>query len=251
MILARITRALKDQNWFAVALEFIIVIAGVVIGFQVTAWNDGRSERVIIAGQLREVREDIRADLIALEETRQASLWRMRAAEYLLLSIENEGELRRIPAVPWGDGLDRSILPVVSEADHSSLLARVNLIRGVTGRSTGYDSLVNSGNIRLIETDALRTTIQRYYAGYEDFESNLSIFRDIRAAAIPILYRHGFSLFSEQDLASVIEAAENDPAFIAYLRTGRELGLGQIGGVLEREAEARALLALVDAELAP
>ena len=43
MILARITRALKEQNWFAVTLEFLIVLAGVVIGFQVSAWNERRA----------------------------------------------------------------------------------------------------------------------------------------------------------------------------------------------------------------
>jgi len=37
MILSRISRAVREQNWFAVVLEFVIVIAGVVIGFQVTA----------------------------------------------------------------------------------------------------------------------------------------------------------------------------------------------------------------------
>ena len=35
MILARLSRAIRQQNWFAVVLEFVIVIviAGVVIGF--------------------------------------------------------------------------------------------------------------------------------------------------------------------------------------------------------------------------
>ena len=36
MILSRISHAIRTQNWFAVVLEFVIVIAGVVIGFQVT-----------------------------------------------------------------------------------------------------------------------------------------------------------------------------------------------------------------------
>ena len=43
MILARLSKAIREQNWFAVVLEFIIVIAGVVIGFRVTAWNAERT----------------------------------------------------------------------------------------------------------------------------------------------------------------------------------------------------------------
>jgi len=37
MILARISKAIREQYWFAVGLEFVIVIAGVVRGFQVRA----------------------------------------------------------------------------------------------------------------------------------------------------------------------------------------------------------------------
>jgi hypothetical protein len=33
----------KDQNWFAVILDFIIVVVGVFIGLQVSNWNDGRT----------------------------------------------------------------------------------------------------------------------------------------------------------------------------------------------------------------
>ena len=41
MILANLTKAIREQNYYAVVLEFLIVIAGVVIGFQITAWYEG------------------------------------------------------------------------------------------------------------------------------------------------------------------------------------------------------------------
>ncbi|MEE2525929.1 hypothetical protein V0U79_06090 [Hyphobacterium sp. HN65] len=145
MILARLSKAFREQNWFAVALEFVIVIAGVVIGFQITAWNTERSDR------------------------------------------------------------DRE----------------------------------------------LSATIQSYYAEYADLQNNLGSFRDIRAAALPVLYRHGFSLFSEHELAPVLAAARTDPEFMAYIRTARELAWGQISIAMGREAEARALLEQIDTETAP
>ena len=46
MILRRITQHVKDQNWFAVGLDFIIVVAGVVIGIQVANWNEDRQQHV-------------------------------------------------------------------------------------------------------------------------------------------------------------------------------------------------------------
>jgi len=42
MILQNLSKAVREQNWFAVFLEFVIVIAGVVIGFQITARNAER-----------------------------------------------------------------------------------------------------------------------------------------------------------------------------------------------------------------
>jgi hypothetical protein len=36
----------KAQNWFAVGLDFIIVVAGVFIGLQVQQWNEARKDAV-------------------------------------------------------------------------------------------------------------------------------------------------------------------------------------------------------------
>ena len=43
-ILGRLSKAVREQNWFAVVLELLIVILGVVIGFQITAWGQARSD---------------------------------------------------------------------------------------------------------------------------------------------------------------------------------------------------------------
>ena len=44
MILSRISRALREQNWLAVAIEFLIVILGVVIGLQISIWAQARAD---------------------------------------------------------------------------------------------------------------------------------------------------------------------------------------------------------------
>ncbi|MEL7016115.1 MAG: hypothetical protein AAFR72_09385 [Pseudomonadota bacterium] len=45
MLLRRITHHVKDQNWFAVGIDFLIVVIGVFIGIQVANWNEERSRR--------------------------------------------------------------------------------------------------------------------------------------------------------------------------------------------------------------
>ena len=71
MPLRRLRDNLAQQNWTAVALEFVIVVLGVVIGFQITEWNRQRllnedyeaaRERV-----LDELRENIRDTSLRIE----------------------------------------------------------------------------------------------------------------------------------------------------------------------------------------
>ena len=42
MLLRRITDHIKAQNWFAVGVDFVIVVVGVYIGIQVSNWNEAR-----------------------------------------------------------------------------------------------------------------------------------------------------------------------------------------------------------------
>src|SRR6056297_1608605 len=53
MILRSLTRHVRDQNWFAVGLDFLIVVVGVFIGIQVANWNEERvqqeRERLLLA----------------------------------------------------------------------------------------------------------------------------------------------------------------------------------------------------------
>lgn len=45
LLLRRIGTHLKEQNWFAVAAEFLIVVTGVFLGIQVSNWNAEYQER--------------------------------------------------------------------------------------------------------------------------------------------------------------------------------------------------------------
>lgn len=53
MLLRRLSQHIKNQNWFAVSLDFFIVVVGIFIGLQVTDWNNKiqRKERLNLAIQ--------------------------------------------------------------------------------------------------------------------------------------------------------------------------------------------------------
>ena len=67
MILRRITKHVKDQNWFAVGLDFLIVIMGILIAFQVTNWNEGRANRAEYLQALDRLETEIADNLAVME----------------------------------------------------------------------------------------------------------------------------------------------------------------------------------------
>ena len=75
MILRRIAENIRSQNWFAVVVEFIIVVFGVFMGLQVQDWNEARKERIEEHGLLSrlhvetlELLEKQREELMGLNE---------------------------------------------------------------------------------------------------------------------------------------------------------------------------------------
>jgi hypothetical protein len=80
MLLRSITKHVKDQNWFAVALDFFIVVAGILIAFQITNWNEGRAENSLERGYLIRLHEDFSHS--AEDMT--------RALSFLQTSIDNQ-----------------------------------------------------------------------------------------------------------------------------------------------------------------
>ena len=45
MILRRLSQSLKEQNWTAIAIEFVLLVIGVFLGIQVANWNAERETR--------------------------------------------------------------------------------------------------------------------------------------------------------------------------------------------------------------
>ena len=65
MIFKRFAANLRAQNWFAIAIELLIVIVGVFIGTLVANWNEDRLERAETVRML----EELRPQLLSLNKT--------------------------------------------------------------------------------------------------------------------------------------------------------------------------------------
>lgn len=59
MILRSITEHVKTQNWFAVGLDFLIVVVGVFMGIQVSNWNAARSAEKTAQEYIVRIQDDL------------------------------------------------------------------------------------------------------------------------------------------------------------------------------------------------
>ena len=67
MLLRRITKHVTDQNWFAVFVDFLIVVVGVFIGIQVANWNAERAEFKKETQALVELRKEIQGSINSIQ----------------------------------------------------------------------------------------------------------------------------------------------------------------------------------------
>ncbi|PHS22519.1 MAG: hypothetical protein COA84_12620 [Robiginitomaculum sp.] len=59
MILRRVIKHFRHQEWTAIFLDFVIVVVGVIVGLQVSNWNDVRIAKLRMAQQLAVVAEEM------------------------------------------------------------------------------------------------------------------------------------------------------------------------------------------------
>jgi len=146
MILARLSHAIRQQNWFAVVLEFVIVIAGVVIGFQVTAWN---------TEQEAAARTDIlTARLIA---DLRAEQWRIEGTSLYSAQVADNAQ-RALDTLEGRRTVDDETL--VIEAFRATQIFSFPVIR------TTYNELVSTGTVDLIkDADLIAAAVEYYETG--------------------------------------------------------------------------------------
>lgn len=95
MILRRLGEAIRAQNWFSVAIEVAIVVAGILIGLRVNDWADRRATERLYRTTLEAFIEESAANRALLDENIQRIESRMpvleRALEGLVLCETGTG----------------------------------------------------------------------------------------------------------------------------------------------------------------
>ena len=84
MLFRRISAHVRAQSWFAVLIDFLVVVVGLFIGLQIDTWWENRKELAMEQVYLAELLEDFQGNEAKLSES-ISGLERIIEAMVLLL----------------------------------------------------------------------------------------------------------------------------------------------------------------------
>ncbi|MBP8097836.1 MAG: hypothetical protein KAY03_00825 [Arenimonas sp.] len=144
MILRRLSQSLKEQNWTAIIIEFVLLVTGVFLGIQVSNWNAERATRQKSAIFTARLMTDLRVEAWAYQ---------------YLIEYQRDVQANARRAL---DGFDGS-QPL---SDEQLVIAayRATQYESQDRHRATYDELVSTGTIGLITNQKMRDTAMMVYA---------------------------------------------------------------------------------------
>jgi hypothetical protein len=92
MLLRRVMSHVQNQNWTAIAIDFVIVVIGVYVGIEVSNWNERRAEVHRSQEYFQRIEDDLQYNITELEK--RMAFWSAVAREgRLALAYAEHGEL--------------------------------------------------------------------------------------------------------------------------------------------------------------
>ena len=143
MMLRRIIEHVKNQQWTAIGIDFVILVIGVFVGIQVSNWNQARVTDQQAAAFTTHLKEDLREEDWGYQLMIEYSHDVRKNAEIAVAALEG-------------------MAPVSDEALLVSAYRATQYKNKLRRRAT-YDELVSTGTIGLIADRSLRDTAMRVY----------------------------------------------------------------------------------------
>jgi len=159
MLLRRFAEHVRTQNWVAVCLDFFIVVVGVYLGFQITAWNEARQDVERGERYLARIEADLSADLDDMDHA--SSYWsKVVAYGSAAIAYAESGQLS-------GGSARQTVLAFFQAGQVEPYITH----------STTYLEMRSAGDLGLIGNDELRDALAQYYtAGIDERASHLTRF---------------------------------------------------------------------------
>jgi hypothetical protein len=188
MILARITKALREQNWFAVALEFVIVVAGVTLGFQISVFGERAANRAYE----RDLLERLEAEIVNIEAGRRYQQDWMAEYRSVMLAVR--------PVIFGVEPRD-----ALTDRECAILMASHN-IAPPPDALPALDELVATGRMQTIRNPHIRATASNFLQRRESARNQITI----NLTNLTNLTRAFPGLMRTELVANPDEAQEND-----------------------------------------
>jgi len=168
MILRRIREHVSHHNWFAVAVDFVIVVAGVFVGLQASNWNQRRIEQE----QAREYRTMLLSDL-------DANLENLATRKHYYDWVRDEALATLADLDRPSIALDEQFLVHAYQATQ---------IQPWALKRNTYDEILSTGAMASLGDPLLRDKIANYYVTSDVTGANISVvppYRDIVRRIMP------------------------------------------------------------------
>jgi hypothetical protein len=164
MLLRRMTQHVKDQNWFAVGLDFAIVVLGVFIGVQMSNWNDTRLDRAAEITLLKSLEEDFREIANAVEDTETENAQFAAETGHLIELLRSE---EVPPAIP----------------DLERYINAPTMLSDLPNQSATYSEMISTGGLASIRDVKLRRALSSLGQNSKQFEQYYGRLLTIQSAA--------------------------------------------------------------------
>lgn len=145
MILRRLSQSLKEQNWTAIWIEFILLVGGVFLGIQVSNWNTERVDSNRAQGYLERIRDDINVDIASYRDRK--SFW----------SDVSDYGVKGLNYAESGNANGASQWELLLAYFQASQVAEVYM------NNATFEELKSAGEVGLITDTEIRSELTRYY----------------------------------------------------------------------------------------
>jgi hypothetical protein len=168
MVVRRMREHIVTHNWFAVAIDFAIVVAGVLLAMQVSNWNDARVERELAGNYRSRLITELRSDEAQISQKILYYEAVKRHGLALLNSLEK-------PSAPLG-------APFLVDAYQ---LTQDDPARG---KRFIFDEMKSAGMLRMLGSDQDQSLASNFYQQLELYDSTVSEsfpYRDVLREEMP------------------------------------------------------------------
>lgn len=170
MLFRRVSKHVKEQNWFAVAIDFFIVVVGVFIGIQVANWNETTTDQRQLEARLVAFSVELQTNIKTIETFRDIAVGQIASIIQLRVIFSEEINAEK---------------DVVAMASVDRRLASIMGIYTLRPELVAYEELANSGNLTVLTGTSLRRHVS-------DWEADLGTLNQIDQNRLS--HRDGFIL---------------------------------------------------------